>query len=88
MYLLCATTGSDFTVIFPRRDDAADLFDPYLEFGNNLVNWDRAVNGQDGVTITIENDFFDSGVDRVTISIERSAANGTDEKTFSRLRVD
>ena len=41
------TTASDFTIIFPRWDGAADLFDPYLEFGNNLVNWDRAVNGQD-----------------------------------------
>ena len=82
------STPTDFAITFPRRDDAADLFDPFIEFGTDLMFWNRAVNGQGGVTITVDDDFFGLGVDRVTISIERSAANGTDEKTFGRLRVD
>ncbi len=70
-------TASNFIVRFRRRDDSADL-NPFVQSATNLKNWSKAINGQGGVTIAVDDDFFASqggvGVDRVNVTIPRNGA--------------
>jgi autotransporter-associated beta strand protein len=81
-----ATTGpTHLTFVFRRSDDSAAL-DPAVEYGSNLTGWTTAEDGIGGVTITVEDDFHGTGIDRVSVAIPRSLATGN--RLFARLRIN
>ena len=66
------------TFVF-RRADVSTVSGPFAEYGS-LSGWTPAMNGVNGVQITITDDGFATGVDRVTVKIPR-----TPGKMFVRL---
>ena len=66
-----------------RRADASASSSPGVEQTADPAGaWTPVVNGQGGVTITEENDFFGAGFDRVTVKFPVTGAKG-----FARLTV-
>jgi hypothetical protein len=66
-----------------RRTDAGASLNPVVETDSDLQGpWTTAVNGQAGVTITVEPDFFNASTDRVSVSLPAA-----DPRKFARLRV-
>jgi autotransporter-associated beta strand protein len=66
-----------------RRTDLSSLDNPSVLHDADLVGtWTTAVNGVDGVTITVSDDFYGAAVDKVTVFIP-----STDPKHFARLNV-
>lgn len=54
-----------------------------VQYGSDLTGWTTAVHGVSSVSITVTNDGFGTGVDKVDVSIPRSLAVGS--KLFARL---
>lgn len=69
-------TGATFVF---RRADVAAAAGPFVEYGN-LGSWTPAASGVNGVQITVTDDGFGTGVDRVTVKIPRAPG-----KLFVRL---
>jgi len=63
-----------------RRADVSTVAGPFVQFGSSLQSWSPAQNGVSGVQISIADDAYGTGVDRVTVKIPRSAG-----RTFLRL---
>ena len=64
-------------------EDASASLNPRAEHDTDLAApWTPAVDGVGGVTITVENDAFAAGVDRVTVRIPSGGPNH-----FARLAV-
>jgi autotransporter-associated beta strand protein len=59
-----------------------------VEYGSDLMGWNPAVNGTDGVVITENDDFYGvtPGIDQVIVSLPHALATG--DKLFARLRVE
>lgn len=82
-----AYTGSALEFTFRRTDLAND--DPnttiYVEYGSDLNGWTTAVDGDDGVVITVNDDFYSVplGIDQVIVSLPDSLEMGG--KIFARL---
>ena len=71
-----------------RRGDEAVTFDPVVEYGTRFTGLTKAAHGQNGVVITVDDDFFGTdfrgiGIDRVTVRIPHSAVT----RLFARLAV-
>ncbi|WP_367871943.1 PA14 domain-containing protein [Luteolibacter sp. Populi] len=58
-----------------RRADVSIVAGPYVQFGTTLGVWTRAENSIGGVQISITDDAFAPGIDRVTVKVPRSTAN-------------
>ena len=56
-----------------------------VEYGSNLTGWTTTVHGTAGVVITVTNDGFAAGVDKVDVSIPRALAIGAE--LFAHLKV-
>lgn len=72
-----------------RRTDVSASFNPVVEYGTGLGSWIVAEPGvPSGTPVLIEenNDFYGTGIDRVTVKIPRVLAN-PGSKLFARLRV-
>jgi fibronectin-binding autotransporter adhesin len=80
------TTDANYLNFAFRRTDAAAAYDPYVQYGSTLAGWTEAQGGVGGVIISEDNDFFGTGIDRVTVKIPRTLAVGG--KLFAQLRVD
>ena len=80
-----AIAGSMFEFTFRRADQSNYSPFPAVQYGSTLDGWTTAENGTNGVVITVTNDFYGTGVDRVVVSIPRSLAVG--QKLFARLVV-
>ena len=66
-----------------RRADAAAYLNPGAEYDADLLGpWTPAVDGAGGVTVTVANDGFAAGVDRITVRIPAQSP-----MQFVRLRV-
>ncbi|MCH7226885.1 sialate O-acetylesterase [Haloferula sp. A504] len=85
------TTDPDKFLFVFRRSDLANA-DPNttiaVEYGSNLSGWTTAAHeGTDPTQISISevDDFYEAGIDQVTVAIPRSLAVG--EKLFARLKV-
>lgn len=63
-----------------RRTDVSAASGPFVQFGTTLQSWSTAQNGVGGVQISVADDAYGTGVDRVTIKVPRSAT-----QTFLRL---
>jgi len=82
------TAGGGLVFVFRRSDAANDDSNTAIsvEYGSNLAGWTAANPPGDGTTMVEEDDYYGTGVDRVTVTIPGSkAANG---RLFARLRVD
>jgi autotransporter-associated beta strand protein len=85
---LLPTGAKDAThlVIVFRRTDASIGDAPAVQYGTALIAWNPAVNNVNEVVIEESNDFYGTGIDRVTVRLPIAlAANG---KLFARLAVD
>lgn len=71
--------------VFRRTDDSAP-FNPFVEYGSALTGWTQALGGVSGVILVVDNNFYGSGIDRVTVRIPRALA--ADSRLFARLHVD
>ncbi len=70
-----------------RRTNESASYNPFVEYGGNLIGWTTAEGGVNGVIVNEINDGFGVGIDSVEVRIPRSlAAPGT--SLFARLRVD
>ncbi len=87
--LLPTSTLDSSNLIFTYRRTDLSMTEPGIginvEYGSDLNGWHTAVNGTGGVAITVTNDGFDTGVDKVEVSIPRSLAVGF--SLFARLNV-
>jgi len=82
------TAGGGLVFVFRRSDAANDDSNTAIsvDYGSNLDGWTAANPPGDGTTMVEEDDYYGTGVDRVTVTIPGSkAANG---RLFARLRVD
>lgn len=70
--------------VFRRNSDSAAVLDAYVEYGDLVNDWVRAYHGVDGVSIVVDTDGFESGVDRVTVSVPHGGA----DELFARLVVE
>lgn len=69
-------------VVFPRTDASAYL-NPGVEHDSDLSGtWTPAVAGTGGVTVVVDNNFYDGTTDRVTVRIPAAGV-----RNFARLRV-
>lgn len=73
------------TFVFRRTDESAG-YNPFAEYGSDLAGWTQAQNGVGGVIVTTTDEFFGTGVDRVTVQIPRALA-APGGKFFARLHV-
>ncbi|MEM8953402.1 MAG: FG-GAP repeat protein, partial [Verrucomicrobiota bacterium] len=83
-----SVAGSALTITLPRRSDANAVFGPFIEFSTDLSEWFRANDGENGVTITVDTDFFGSGVDRLRVSIDQAELPENSRNVFGRLGID
>ncbi len=77
--------ANNLTFVF-RRTIASAAFNPFVEYSSDLAFWQKAQAGVDGVTVTEEPAFYSTNVDRVTVTIPRSLATGSE--FFARLQVN
>ena len=59
---------------FRRSDDAARTIQPDVEFASDLENWITAVDGQQGVSVSSDDDFYEPGVDRIEVRLPAELA--------------
>lgn len=83
-----AMVNIDNIIFTFRRTDLA-LTEPGIatvaEYSTGLDGWTTAVDGTNGVSILVTNDGFETGVDKVEVSVPRSLASTG--KLFTRLKV-
>ena len=69
-----------------RRTDASTPDNPGVEYDADLVGeFTPAIDGTDGVTITVTDDGFEAGVDQVAVFLPNSLA--VDGRLFARLAL-
>jgi hypothetical protein len=78
-------SNAAFVVTYPRLDEAIPQTYSAIEYTTNLTDWILAVDGQDGIVETVEDDFFGAGIDRVTVCLCDALAPGG--QLFGRLVV-
>jgi len=87
--LLPKVTRSGNNLIFTYRRADIALTQPGIaitaEYGSSLTGWTAAQDGVNGVAITVTNDGFGTGIDRVEVSIPQALAVGAG--LFVHLKV-
>lgn len=78
-----ATLDSTHLTLVFRRTDLSASAQPEIEYGNDLIGWATAIDGVDGVTISVVENGIAAGIDQVTVKIPR----GTNTSLFARLRA-
>jgi autotransporter-associated beta strand protein len=80
------TKDATHLVIVFRRTDASIGDAPAVQYGTALDAWTPAANNTNDVVVEETNDFYGTGIDRVTVRLPIAlAANG---KLFARLAVE
>ena len=77
--------GTHLVIVF-RRTDASIGDDPVVQYGSTLDDWTPAVDDVEDVAIEVEDDFYDTGIDKVTVRLPLALA--VDGKLFARLAVE
>ena len=75
----------EVVIAFRRSDDANVTVTSAVEYATDLEAWTIAAGGTDGVSITVDDDFYEPGIDRVEVRLPDSLA--TAGSLFVRLRV-
>jgi hypothetical protein len=78
-------SNAAFIVSYPRLDEATNHIYSAIEYTTNLTEWILAVDGQDGITELVEDDYYAAGIDRVTVTLADILAPGG--QLFGRLVV-
>ncbi|MEN8843096.1 MAG: autotransporter-associated beta strand repeat-containing protein [Lentimonas sp.] len=78
-------TGSALVFTYRRTDLANDDLSTtiFVEYGSDLAGWEPAQHAVDGVDITVNDEFYDDGIDQVIVTLPSSLA--VDGKIFARL---
>ncbi len=75
---------SDTHVTFTFRCLAVAAYaNPVVRYGNDLTGWTTAVHGSGGVTIAVNPNHYDTGIDRVIATLPRGGSG----KLFARLQA-
>lgn len=83
---LDAATDPSYLIYTFRRSDTANATATITaEYGTSLTSWSTAVHDGSNVIITVTNDFYGAGVDRVQVKLARSLAPSG--RLFTRLKV-
>ncbi|MGB1131104.1 MAG: hypothetical protein ACPG4K_13720, partial [Haloferula sp.] len=78
--------GDQFDYTFRRADVAlGSAHEPYAVYSTNLEDWFPAVDGTDGISISVVDDGADTGVDEVTIEVDLDQA--PEDQMFLRVAV-
>lgn len=83
-----STSEPGYMIFNYRRADEAHN-DPKtaieVEYGSDLLGWTTAVHDNDNVKISMDDDFYGTGIDRVQVKLKQSLDPGG--RLFSRLKV-
>ncbi|MEP4076732.1 FG-GAP repeat domain-containing protein [Haloferula sp.] len=80
-----AAVEGGYLVTFRRSDAAISTF-PTVHYSSNLVSYQPAVNGVNGVTIAVTDDGFEEGVDRIEVFLpDTLEENG---RLFTKLTLE
>lgn len=82
------TSEPDYMIFNYRRADVAhDALNTTIEveYGSDLLGWTTAVHDNDNVKISVDDDFYGTGIDRVQVKLKQSL--GAEDRLFCRLRV-
>lgn len=84
---VCTRTASGLELDFRRSKVSHEDADTSIvvEYSSDLSNWNPAVHNTDGVAITVTEDFYGSGIDRVLVNLPDSLTSG--KKLFARVKV-
>jgi hypothetical protein len=77
--------GNDMIFRF-RRSSASLPNNSTVEYGSGLVGWTTAVEGDDGVRISVIEDAVSTGMDSIEVRVPRALAEGG--ASFARLRIE
>ena len=79
--------GGNLVFTFRRADAATNIpgASIFAEYSTTLGGWTPAQHGTNDVTIAVTNDGFETGVDKVEVTLPASLANGG--KLFARLNA-
>ena len=80
-----STTPGRTILSFRRSDDAATTIRSAVEYSTTLQSWTTAVDSARGVIITVDDDFYEPGTDRVNVSISNTLVDS--DTLFLRLRA-
>jgi hypothetical protein len=69
------------TVVY-RRTDASIYLNSVLEISPDLLSWEEPIDGFNGASIVVDNDFYGVGIDKVTVTLDANGPRG-----FARLRA-
>ena len=73
------------TLSFRRSDDADATIHSVVEYSGTLQSWTPALETSRGVIITVDDDFYEPGIDRVNVSISNNLVDS--DTLFLRLRA-
>lgn len=87
---LAPTVDEDASnLIFRFRRTDLSLTEPGIaiavQYGSDLDGWTTAVDGVNGISVAVSDDFHGAGTDQVQVTIPKSLAVG--DRMFARLRV-
>ena len=78
-----SSTEGRTTLSFRRSDDASPSIRSIVEYSSTLQSWTPALEANRGVIITVDDDFYEPGIDRVNVSISNNLADS--DTLFLRL---
>ncbi len=81
---IAGAPGSRVATIVYRRTDASSYLNPVLETSPDLVSWSEPIEGFNGASIVVDDNFYGAspGVDKVTVTLDANGSRG-----FVRLRA-
>jgi hypothetical protein len=75
-------TPSRVATVVYRRTDASIYLNSVLEISPDLLSWEEPIDGFNGASIVVDNDFYGVGIDKVTVTLDANGPRG-----FARLRA-
>jgi hypothetical protein len=80
--------ATDLILTYRRSDVAANDANCAItpRYGSDLTGWTVAENGTNGVVISVEDNFYGVGTDRITVRIPQTLAGAT-VRMFAQLKV-
>jgi hypothetical protein len=75
----------EYVVAFRRSDDAAETVPSAVDYTTTLDAWTTPGIGDPGITITVDDDFYEPGIDRVEVRLSETLA--PDGSLYLRLKA-
>ena len=70
--------GARVATIVYRRTDASSYLNPVLQTSPDLLTWSEPIEGFNGASIVVDNDFYGTspGIDKVTVTLDANGPRG------------